>query len=308
MPNAELEKLVDTSDDWIAQRTGIRERRIAADGQTTSDMAVEAARQAIKHAGLQPENIDGVIVATASPDRTFPAVAVHVQAALGLPHGPAFDVSAACAGFVYGLSVADSMIRCGQIKTCLLIGAEKMSALVDWSDRNTCVLFGDGAGAVVLQADTTPASHNNADRGILHSVLHANGALKDILLTSGGPSTNGDSGFIQMKGRDVFKYAVQYMADVVDEVLTTTGASQDDIDWLVPHQANERIIDATAQKLNLPDERVVKTVARHGNTSAASIPLALAEAVHDGRIQKGDLMLLEGLGAGLTWGGALVRY
>lgn len=303
LTNQDLEKMVDTSDEWIVQRSGIKQRHIAADDETTADMAVQAAKQALDNSGLSASDIDGVIVATTTPDQTFPSVAVSVQAELGVPVGLAFDVQAVCTGFVYALSVADNFIKAGQAKRILVIGAEKMSSIVDWTDRTTCVLFADGAGAVVLEAN-----ESGDGRGLLSSHLYANGNQRDLLYTNGGPSTTGQSGHIVMQGREVFKYAVQYMSDVVKEALEANGLSASDIDWLVPHQANIRIIEGTAKKLNLPMEQVVLTVERHGNTSAASIPLALHEAVSDGRIQKGQMLLIEGMGGGLTWGAVLARF
>jgi 3-oxoacyl-[acyl-carrier-protein] synthase-3 len=301
LTNAELEKMVDTSDEWIVQRSGIRERRIAAKDQTTSDMAIEAGRQALANGNLTGADIGAVIVATTTPDRTFPAVAVKVQQALGIPPGPAFDVQAVCTGFVYALSIANSFIQTGVAKRILVIGAEKMSSIVDWNDRTTCVLFADGAGAVVAEASET------GERGIISTHLYADGRQQDLLYTDGGACTAG-SGKIIMEGREVFKYAVQYMADVVREVLEKNNLKAEDIDLLVPHQANIRIIEATAKKMNMPMSKVVTTVERHGNTSAASIPLALHEAVSGRRIKDGDLVLLEGMGGGLTWGAVLVRF
>lgn len=305
--NKDLEKIVDTSDEWIVQRTGIRERHIAADTETTADMAISAARKALAQSGLDGADIDGVIVATSTPDTTFPSVAVKVQAALGIGGGPSFDVQAVCAGFVYALSVADSLIRTGAARRIMLVGAEKMSAILNWEDRTTCVLFGDGAGAVILEADTQ-GTGTTADRGILSTHLHADGHLKDILYVNGGVSSTKTSGHIVMEGKEVFRNAVGAMSDVVEEVIAHNAVTADQIDWIVPHQANVRIIESTGKKLGIPMERVVVTVDRHGNTSAASIPLALAEAVGDGRIKKGDLLLLEALGGGLVWGAALVRF
>ncbi len=302
MTNADLEKLVETTDEWIVQRSGIRERRIAAPEEKTSDLAVRAAQAALQRAGLKPQDIDGIIVATTTPDQTFPSVAVSVQKALDIPVCTAFDIQAVCSGFVYALSVADNFIKAGQLKRILVIGAEKMSALLNWEDRTTCVLFGDGAGAVILEAQD-----GAGNRGIISSHLYADGRLKDILYTDGGPSTTGQSGHIVMHGREVFKYAVNLMAEVVEEALQSNGMTAADIDWLVPHQANSRIIEATAKKLNLPMEKVVVTVERHGNTSAASIPLAFDEAVRDGRIKPGQTVLFEAMGGGLTWASALVR-
>jgi len=307
LTNQDLERMVDTTDEWITQRSGIRSRHIAAEGETTSDMAIVAARKALDAAGMSAADIDGVIVATTTPDYTFPSVAVSVQAALGVPAGLAFDVQAVCTGFVYALATANNFITCGQAKRILVIGAEKMSSIVDWNDRTTCVLFADGAGAVVLEAQED-ATGRGSDRGILSSHLYADGAGKDLLKTSGGPSSTGESGHVIMQGRDVFKYAVKYMADVVQETLDYNDIDAVDIDYLVPHQANLRIIEATAKKLGFAMDRVVVSVDHHGNTSAASIPLALDEAVQDGRIKPGHLLLLEAMGGGLTWGAALVRF
>lgn len=307
LTNAELERMVDTSDEWIVQRSGIRQRHIAAESQTTSDMAISASKQALERAGLTGADIDGIIVATTTPDFTFPSVAVLVQKALGVKPCPAFDVQAVCTGFVYALTIAAQFIQSGQGRRFLVIGAEKMSSILDWTDRTTCVLFADGAGAVILEAEESAGQGLQA-RGVHSTHLYANGAQHDLLYTNGGPSSTGKSGFIVMEGREVFKYAVQYMADVVEEALKSNTLTAADIDWLVPHQANIRIIEATAKKLSLPMNKVVVTVERHGNTSAASIPLALHEAVADGRIQKGQLVLMEAMGAGLTWGAALVRF
>ena len=301
LTNKQLEQMVDTTDEWIVQRSGIEQRHIAAADETTSDMAIAAAKKAIEAAGCDPATIDGIIVATTTPDQTFPAVAVRVQAELGIPHGMAFDVQAVCSGFVYALSTADAFIKCGNVKRVLVIGAEKMSSIVDWRDRTTCVLFADGAGAVILEAD-------ESKEGIISTHLYANGEGRNMLYTDGGPSTTGTKGHIQMEGREVFKHAVTYLADIVKEVCEVNNITGADIDWLVPHQANIRIIEATAKKLNLPMEQVVLTIQKHGNTSAASIPLALDEAVRDGRIKRGDLLLLEAMGGGFTWGAALVRY
>lgn len=305
MTNADLEKIVDTTDEWITKRSGIKSRHIAADDETTADLAIAAARDALERGGIDPSSIDGVIVATTTPDQTFPSVAVKVQAALGLPIGLAFDVQAVCTGFVYALATADNFITAGQAKRILVIGAEKMSSIVDWEDRTTCVLFADGAGAVVLDAQD---SASNGSRGVLSTHLYANGDLRDLLYTDGGPSSTGEAGTIVMQGREVFKYAVTYMADAVNEALKKNDIAASDIDWLVPHQANIRIIEATAKKLNMDIDKVIVTVDHHGNTSAASIPLALHEAVADGRIQEGQLVLLEAMGGGLTWGSALVRF
>lgn len=302
LTNHDLEKIVDTSDEWIFQRSGIKQRHIAADNETTSDMAVEASKRALGQAGLTASDIDGIIVATTTPDQTFPSVAVTVQAKLGAPVGIAFDVQAVCTGFVYAMSVADNFIKTGQLKRVLVIGAEKMSAVLDWEDRTTCVLFGDGAGAIILEARDSEESE-----GILSTHLYADGNMRDILYTDGGVSTTGQSGHIVMHGREVFKHAVSLMADAVNAALDHNNLSADKIDWLVPHQANSRIIESTAKKLSVPMEQVVMTVENHGNTSAASIPLAFDEAMRDGRIVSGQLVLFEALGGGLTWGSALAR-
>lgn len=304
--NAELARMVDTSDEWIVQRTGIHERRIAADGEMTSNLAIAAARQALRDADTNGSDIDLIVLATSTPDRTFPATAVRVQAAIGMTSGTAFDVQAVCSGFVYALSVADSMIRCGQARRALVIGAETFSRIIDWQDRSTCVLFADGAGAVVLEA--TQGEGTTADRGVLSTHLHSDGRQEDLLYVDGGVSSTGTVGHLRMQGREVFKHAVQKLADVVEEALSANGLAPADIDWLVPHQANRRIIDATAKKLGVPAERVVMTVDRHANTSAASIPLALAEAAGDGRIRPGELVLIEAMGGGFTWASALVRW
>ena len=306
LTNADLEKIVDTTDEWIVQRSGIKERHIAADDESTGMMAVKAAQKAMDAAGVSAGDIDGVIVATTTPDRTFPSVAVKVQGELGINPGLAFDVQAVCTGFVYALATADNFIKMGQAKRILVIGAEKMSSIVDWEDRTTCVLFADGAGAVVLEAAENDKGLDGA--GIHSTHLYANGAQRELLQTSGGVSTTGNNGHIEMQGREVFKYAVNYMADVVEETLTHNNIASDKIDWLVPHQANIRIIESTAKKLGMSMDKVVVTVDRHGNTSAASIPLALDEAVRDGRIERGHMMLIEAMGGGLTWGAALVRF
>lgn len=300
--NADLEKIVDTSDEWIFQRTGIRERRVAADRQPTSDLAVRAAKAALESGGVRPDQIDGIIVATTTADQTFPSVAVRVQQVLDIPVCPAFDIQAVCTGFIYALSVADNFIRLGQMKRILVIGAEKMSSLLNWEDRTTCVLFGDGAGAVILEAT------DDWKRRILSTHLYSDGRLRDLLYTDGGPGTTGQSGHIIMQGREVFKNAVNFMADAVLVALEANKMSSGDIDWLVPHQANIRIIEATAKKLDLPMEKVILTVERHGNTSAASIPLALDEGVRQGKITQGDVLLLEAMGGGITWGSALIVF
>ena len=306
LTNDDLSKIVDTSDEWITGRTGIRRRHIAEEGVTTSDLAVEAARLALRNSDVKVSELDLVIVATTTPDQTFPSVATKVQARLGMERGAAFDVQAVCSGFVYGLSLADSMIRTGQARTILLIGAETMSRVLDWTDRATCVLFGDGAGAVVIRAEE--GTGGNADRGILDVKLFSDGRLGNLLYTDGGVSSTRSAGFLHMEGREVFKHAVVKIASAMEETLAAAGLEVANIDWFVPHQANQRILDGTAKKLNIRPERVISTIADHGNTSAASVPLALDAAVADGRIKKGDLLLLEAMGAGFTWGAALLRW
>lgn len=303
--NDELAKRVDTSDEWIVARTGIRQRHVAAEGETTSDLAVAAATRAMEHAGVTAADIDMIIVATATPDNTFPATATKVQHRLGVV-GFAFDVQAVCSGFVYALTTADMYIRNDQAKTVLVIGAETFSRILDWEDRRTCVLFGDGAGAVVLQA--VEGQGTIKDQGILASRLHSDGSKYELLYVNGGPSSTQTVGYLQMEGKEVFRHAVTNLAGVIREVLADTGLEASDIDWLVPHQANRRILDSTAKKFGISEDKVVITVDRHANTSAASIPLALAEAVHDGRIQRGDIVILEAMGGGFTWGAALVRW
>jgi len=300
--NEELATRVDTDDEWIVQRTGIRQRHVAAEGELTSDLALAAARKAIAHAGIGVDEIDMVIVATATPDNTFPATATKVQHKLGMTRGFAFDVQAVCSGFVYALGVADNFIKSGQVGTAVVIGAETFSRILDWTDRQTCVLFGDGAGAVVLRGAET------AGQGILSTHLHSDGTHYDLLYVDGGPSSTGTVGHLRMEGRKVFAHAVQRLSEVVDEALSAQRLTARDIDWLVPHQANKRIIDGVGKKLGLDPDHVVVTVDRHANTSAASIPLALAEAVHDGRIKRGELVLLEAMGGGFTWGSALIRW
>ena len=304
--NDELAKKVDTSDEWIEQRTGIKQRHIAAEGEFTSHLAIKASQRALDHAGVKASDLDLIVLATATPDETFPATATRVQAELGMTRGAAFDVQAVCAGFVYGVSVADSLIKNGVASTALVIGAETFSRILDWNDRGTCVLFGDGAGAIVLKGEQ--GTGTSADRGILANALHSDGRQHDILYVDGGPSSTRTTGFLRMEGKEVFKHAVVNMAAVVGEVLQKAGLEPKDIDWLVPHQANKRIIDGTGRKLGLPPERVVITVDKHANTSAASIPLALDTAVKDGRIKRGDLLLMEGIGGGLAWGASLVRW
>jgi 3-oxoacyl-[acyl-carrier-protein] synthase-3 len=299
--NDELAATVDTTDEWIVERTGIRSRYIAADGETTGSLALGAARAALEHAGVSALEIDLIVLATATPDQTFPSTATKVQAALGINDCIAFDVHAVCTGFLYALSVADSMLRSGNARKALVIGAETFSRILDWEDRATCVLFGDGAGALVLSAEET-------DGGILATKLHADGRHNDLLFVDGGPSTTGTVGKLRMKGREVFRHAVINLADVLNEVLSDAGLTSGDVDWVVPHQANARILDATAKKLGLPREKVVVTVDRHANTSAASVPLAFDAAVKDGRIKRGDIVVLEAMGGGFTWGAAALRY
>ena len=299
--NEELARQVDTSDQWIVERTGIRSRYLAADGETTASLATDAARRALDHAGVAASDIDLIVLATATPDQTFPSSATKVQAALGINDCIAFDVHAVCTGFLYALSVADSMLRSGNASKALVIGSETFSRILDWEDRATCVLFGDGAGALVLAA-------GEGERGILATKLHADGRHNDLLFVDGGPSTTGTVGKLRMKGREVFRHAVVNLADVLNEVLVEAGLSAADVDWVVPHQANARILDATARKLGLPAEKVVVTVDEHANTSAASVPLALDTAVRDGRIKQGDIVVLEAMGGGFTWGAAALRY
>ena len=303
--NAELAKRVDTTDEWIRQRTGIRERRVAADSELTSDLGLNAAEEALAMARLSGADLDLIVCATATPDETFPATATRIQERLGMRQGAAFDVQAVCAGFIYALAVADNFVRLGQARNALVIGAETFSRILDWDDRATCVLFGDGAGAVVLQA----AEGNGViESGVLSTHLYSDGRHHDALYVDGGPSSTGTVGHVRMEGREVFRHAVVRMAEAIDAALEANGMNPGDIDWLVPHQANRRIIDAMARRLNLPEERVVVTVDRHANTSAASIPLALCEAVGDQRIRTGDLILMEAMGGGFTWGSALVRW
>jgi 3-oxoacyl-[acyl-carrier-protein] synthase-3 len=305
MTNAELATKVDTSDEWIVARTGIRERYIAGEGETTSSLATDAARRALEMAGVAATEIDLIILATATPDQTFPASATIVQTALGINDCIAFDVAAVCSGFLYGITVADNMLRGGAAKTALVIGAETMSRILDWEDRATCVLFGDGAGAIVLRAQE---SDEATGPGILANRLHADGRYNSLLNVDGGPSTTGTVGKLRMKGQDVFRHAVVNLAAVMGEVLEASGIASDDVDWVVPHQANARILDATARKLGLAPERIVVTVDRHANTSAASVPLALDTAVRDGRIQPGHIVILEAMGGGFTWGASILRY
>jgi 3-oxoacyl-[acyl-carrier-protein] synthase-3 len=314
VPNSELTAKLDTTDEWIESRTGIRQRYLAADGEWTSDLALKAAENALENANIPAAEIDLVVLATSTPDRTFPATATKVQHRLGMVNGAAFDIQAVCSGFVYGLAVADNFIKSGQCKTVLLIGAETFSRILDWEDRSTCVLFGDGAGAVVLRAAEDDPDTNlgetghNRGSGVLSTHLHSDGATNDLLYVDGGPSSTQTVGHLRMNGREVFRHAVNNFSSVVEEALEANGLSADDIDWVVPHQANKRILDGTRRKLGLPPEKIVITVDRHANTSAASIPLALDVAVRDGRIKKGDLVLVLAMGGGLTWGAGLVRW
>lgn len=308
LTNAELAERVDTSDTWIRERTGIAQRHIAGEGETTSTLGEAAARRALDDAGLTPADIDLVVVATTTPDLVFPSTATLIQARLGMEGGAAFDVQAVCSGFIYALSVTDALLRTGQHKRALLIGAETMSRILNWDDRSTCVLFGDGAGAWVLEAASGEGIAASERPGVLGSYLRSDGRLKDLLHTSGGPSATQSSGFLVMQGNAVFKHAVVNIAEAMTTLMTQHGFSGDDIDWFVPHQANQRILEAVAKRLGIAPGKVVSTVAKHGNTSAASVPLAFDVAVRDGRIKRGDLCLLEALGGGLTWGSALVRY
>ena len=303
--NDELAKKIDTSDEWIRERTGILRRHVAADGENTSDLAIAAGRQALERAGLKGEEIDLFVVATATPDHTFPATAAKVQAALGRPGVPSFDVQAVCSGFVYGLSVVDNAMRCGQAGSALIIGAETFSRILDWEDRTTCVLFGDGAGAVALTAEEGRGTTD--DRGVLSTHLHSDGRQHDLLYVDGGASSTQTTGYIRMAGREVFRHAVVNLAETVHEALAANDITIEAVDWLVPHQANKRILDSTAKKLRIPQEKVIVTVDDHANTSAASIPLALAAGIDDGRIKPGHLVLIEAMGGGFTWGSALVR-
>jgi 3-oxoacyl-[acyl-carrier-protein] synthase-3 len=306
LTNAELASKVDTSDEWIVQRTGIRQRHIAAEGEFTSHLAIKAATAALAHAGIDAQSIDLIVLATSTPDNTFPATAVSVQHALGINHGAAFDLQAVCSGFVFALATADNFLRTGAFKRALVIGAETFSRILDWTDRGTCVLFGDGAGAIILEAQEQPGE--STDRGVLTTHLRSDGRHKSKLYVDGGVSSTQTTGHLRMEGREVFKHAVGMITDVIVDAFHATGANAESIDWFVPHQANKRIIDASAHKLHIAPQKVVLTVDLHGNTSAASIPLALSVAVQDGRIKKGDLVLLEAMGGGFTWGSALIRW
>jgi len=306
LTNTELAQTVDTTDEWIVQRTGIHERRIAAPGELTSDLSLHAAQAALAHSKVDAQSIDLIVLATSTPDQTFPATAVTVQAGLGIHHGAAFDLQAVCSGFVYALATADGLLRTGAFKRALVIGGETFSRILDWKDRTTCVLFGDGAGAVVLEAQEL--SGTNDDRGILTSYLRSDGRHRDKLYVDGGPSSTQTVGHLRMDGREVFRFAVGAISEAVEGALEQSGFKSEDIDWFVPHQANKRIIDGVARKLGLSPEQVVLTLDRHGNTSAASIPLALNDAVTDRRIKRGDLVMLEAMGGGLTWGATLIRW
>jgi 3-oxoacyl-[acyl-carrier-protein] synthase-3 len=306
MTNAELAGKVDTSDEWIVQRTGIKQRHIAAEGEFTSHLGLKAAQAAIADAKIDAQSIDLIVLATSTPDHTFPATAVQIQNGLGIHHGAAFDIQAVCSGFIFALATADNFLKSGAFKRALVIGAETFSRILDWNDRGTCVLFGDGAGAVILEAQ--PQAGTSADRGILTTHLRSDGRHKDKLYVDGGPSSTQTVGHLRMEGREVFKHAVGMITDVIVDAFAATGTTAADIDWLVPHQANKRIIDASAKKLDIAPQKVVLTVDRHGNTSAASIPLALAAAADDGRIKKNDLVMLEAMGGGFTWGSALLRW
>jgi len=306
LTNAELARQIDTSDEWIVQRTGIRQRHIAAEGEFTSHLAINAAQAALANAGVDAQSIDLIVLATSTPDNTFPATAVAVQHGLGIDHGVAFDLQAVCSGFVFAVATADNFLRCGAYKRALVIGAETFSRILDWNDRGTCVLFGDGAGAIVLDAQNQPGQLS--DPGVLTTHLRSDGRHKSKLYVDGGPSSTQTVGYLRMEGREVFKHAVGMITDVIVDAFNATGLNAETVDWFVPHQANKRIIDASAHKLHIAPEKVVLTVDLHGNTSAASIPLALSVAVNDGRIQKGNLVLLEAMGGGFTWGSALVRW
>ena len=305
MSNADLAKMVDTSDEWITARTGIKQRHIAAEGEMTSDLAIKASEIALAEAGLTGNDLDMIVLATATPDQTFPATATRVQAALGMMHGAAFDLQAVCSGFIYALATADNFIKAGQAKRVLVIGAEVFSRILDWEDRGTCVLFGDGAGAMVLEA--REGTGTSDDKGILTSKLHSDGRYGDLLYVDGGPSSTQTVGKLRMNGKEVFRHAVVNIAEAIQDALTQAGLTADDIDWFVPHQANQRILDGTAKRLHIGNERVISTVASHGNTSAASVPLAFDVARKDGRIKAGDLVLMEAMGGGFTWGSALLR-
>jgi 3-oxoacyl-[acyl-carrier-protein] synthase III len=306
MTNADMSKIVDTTDDWIIERTGIRARHIAADGETTSDLGIAAGRQALVRSGIDPRDIDLVICATSTPDKTFPATAVRIQAGLGISHGAAFDVQAVCSGFIFALATADNFLRAGQFKRALVVGAETFSRILDWTDRTTCVLFGDGAGAVVLEAQ--PQKGSRDDRGILATRIRSDGRFEDLLYVDGGPGSTKTVGHLKMNGREVFRHAVQKIHGVIEETLVETGYAAEEIDLFVPHQANQRILDGIAKKLGVGPEKIMSTLATHGNTSAASIPLALNEAFSQKRVADGKLILMEAIGGGLSWGAVLARW
>ena len=306
MTNADMSRIVDTTDEWITERTGIKQRHIAADGELTSDLGIAAAKQALVRAGIDPVDIDLVICATATPDRTFPATAVRIQAGLGITKGAAFDVQAVCSGFVYGLTTADALLKTGQFKRALVVGAETFSRILDWTDRGTCVLFGDGAGAVVLEAQ--PQHGTREDRGIIATRIRSDGRFEDLLYVDGGPGSTKTVGHLRMNGREVFRHAVQKIYGVIEETLVATGYTADEIDLYVPHQANQRILDGIARKLGVDPSKIVITLAKHGNTSAASIPLALNQAFEEHRIKEGSLILMEAMGGGFTWGAVLARW
>ncbi len=306
MTNADMSRIVDTTDEWITERTGIKQRHIAADGELTSDLGIAAAKQALVRAGIDPVDIDLVICATATPDRTFPATAVRIQAGLGITNGAAFDIQAVCSGFVYGLTTADAFLKTGQFKRALVIGAETFSRILDWTDRGTCVLFGDGAGAVVLEAQ--PQLGTREDRGIIATRIRSDGRFEDLLYVDGGPGSTKTVGHLRMNGREVFRHAVQKIYGVIEETLVATGYTADEIDLYVPHQANQRILDGIARKLGVDPNKIVITLAKHGNTSAASIPLALNQAFEEHRVKEGSLILMEAMGGGFTWGAVLARW
>lgn len=306
MTNADMSRIVDTTDEWITERTGIKQRHIAADGELTSDLGIAAAKQALVRAGIDPVDIDLVICATATPDRTFPATAVRIQAGLGITKGAAFDVQAVCSGFVYGLTTADALLKTGQFKRALVVGAETFSRILDWTDRGTCVLFGDGAGAVVLEAQ--PQHGTREDRGIIATRIRSDGRFEDLLYVDGGPGSTKTVGHLRMNGREVFRHAVQKIYGVIEETLVATGYTANEIDLYVPHQANQRILDGIARKLGVDPSKIVITLAKHGNTSAASIPLALNQAFEEHRIKEGSLILMEAMGGGFTWGAVLARW
>jgi 3-oxoacyl-[acyl-carrier-protein] synthase-3 len=306
LTNADMAQLVDTSDEWIVERTGIKQRHIAADDETTSDLGIAAARQALVRSGIDPVEIDLVICATATPDKTFPATAVKIQAGLGISKGAAFDLQAVCSGFVYALATADNFLKTGQFKRAIVIGAETFSRILDWTDRTTCVLFGDGAGAVVLEAQ--PQRGTRDDRGILASQIRSDGRYEDLLYVDGGPGSTKTTGHLRMNGREVFRHAVQKISGVIEETLVMTGYAPDEIDLFVPHQANQRILDGIAKKLGIPPSKIMMTLANHGNTSAASIPVALNQAFEEHKVKEGDLILMEAMGGGLTWGAVLARW